>query len=157
MASEKLKSSYYGLVEGENWTRHILLLLMRLYWGGLLVLAGLGKWMNIDGVAAFFAELGIPLPTFSTYLVGAIEFLGGISLLVGFLTRFFTLPLVVVFFVAYATAHADAMIMFFTNPKVFTSQEPFLYLLTSLIVMAFGPGALSIDALWEKRVYGKSL
>lgn len=151
------KRFYYGMVKGERFLGHFLLLIIRLYWGGLLVLTGLGKLMNASGVADFFASLGLPAPLVMAYIIGICEILGGASLFIGLFTRFFSILLIIVFFGAYATAHQEALINFFSNPSLFITQDPFLYLYAALIVLCFGPGFISIDYWIEKKAYGKPL
>lgn len=152
-----LKQAYFGLVQGENFIGNFLLLAIRLYWGGLLVMTGLGKWMHVHGVADFFASLNIPAPLFMAYFVGAIELLGGISLFIGLFSRVFSVLLAIVFMVAYATAHQEGLINFFVKPEVFIEQSPFLFLYAAMIVLCFGPGFVSVDHWLEKRAYGRSL
>lgn len=152
-----LKQLYYGVVKGETFLAHPLLLLIRIYWGALLVMSGIGKLGNINGVADYFATLNISPPLFMAYLVAAIEILGGISLFIGFATRLFSLLLVILFVTAYATAHQEALVNFFGNPKLFITQDPFLFLYASLVVLCFGPGLFSIDYWLEKRSFGKPL
>ncbi len=143
---------YCGIVRGERFLGNFLLLIIRLYWGGLLVLAGLGKIMNAEGVADFFASLGLPAPMFMAYFIGIVEIVGGASLFIGLFSRLFSIMLVILFFAAYATAHQEALISFFTNPNLFIMESPFLYLYASLIVMCFGPGFVSIDYWIGKRL-----
>lgn len=152
-----LKHLYFGLVKGENFLGNFLLLIIRLYWGGLLIMTGIGKWTNIYEVADFFASLDIPFPLFSAYLVGTVEFFGGVSLFVGLFSRLFTVLLTAVFIFAYATAHEEALINFFVTPSLFIEQDPFLFLYTTLVVLCFGPGFASIDYWLEKRAYGKEI
>jgi len=151
------KRLYWGLVKGENFLGHFLLLIIRLYWGGLLVMTGIGKWTNIYEVADFFASLDISSPLFIAYLVGTVEFLGGISLFIGLFSRIFTIPLTAIFIIAYATAHQEAVINFFVTPSLFIDQDPFLFLYGSLVVLCFGPGFISVDYWLEKKAYGKGL
>lgn len=151
------KKSYWGLVQGENFLGNFFLLIIRVYWGGLLIVTGLGKWMNIYGVADYFSSLGLPYPLASAYIVGSIEFLGGLSLFLGLFSRLFSILLVIIFAGAYATAHKEALTDFFTNPSLFIMQDPFHYLAAALIVLCFGPGFISIDYWLEKRAYGKAL
>jgi putative oxidoreductase len=152
-----LKHLYYGIVQGENFLGHFLLLIIRLYWGGLLIMTGLGKLMNASGVADFFASLNLPAPLFMAYFIGICELIGGASLFLGFFSRIFSILLICVFIGAYATAHQEALINFFSNPSLFIKQDPFLYLYASLIVLCFGPGFVSIDYWIEKKAYGKAL
>ncbi|MCH9626457.1 MAG: hypothetical protein S4CHLAM2_00790 [Chlamydiales bacterium] len=152
-----LKRFYHAVTRAERGIGHFLLLIIRLYWGGLLVMTGVGKLMNIEGVADFFASLNLPAPLFTAYFVGIFELIGGASLFLGLFSRLFSIALVILFFVAYGTAHQEALINFFVNPSLFIMQEPFLYLYASLLVLGFGPGFFSIDYWWERKVYGHSL
>jgi putative oxidoreductase len=152
-----LKKSYWGVVQGEHFLGSFLLLIIRLYWGGLLVISGIGKLMNIYSVADYFATLHIQYPLAIAFIVSLIEFLGGISLFVGLFTRFFSILLSVVFIAAYMTAHKEALQTIFKNPSLFISQDPFLFLYASLVVLCFGPGFISIDYWIEKRSFGTAL
>lgn len=147
------KKGYRGFVKAEGFLGHFLLLMIRLYWGYLLVMAGAGKWMHIQPVADFFGSLGIPEPKIMAYVVASVELLGGISLFFGILTRFFSLLLSIVFITAFATAHKDTL----ASPTTFVQEEAFLYLYASLIVLCFGPGLFSVDYWLEKRSYGEPL
>lgn len=65
--------------------KDVLLLVGRLVIGGIFVYAG---WMKISAMAmtiGFFSKMGIP--AFLAYLVGYGEFLGGIALVLGFLSE----------------------------------------------------------------------
>src|SRR5437667_4891269 len=105
--SDWFKKGYWGLVKGESFLGHFLLLAIRLYWGALLVMAGASKWVDIHTIGKHFEGYGIPNPQVMAYVVATIELLGGISFIFGILTRFFSLMLSVVFVVAFFTAHPD--------------------------------------------------
>lgn len=152
-----LKKGYWGFAVGANFLGHFLLLIIRLYWGALLVLSGLGKYMHIQGVADFFAKADIPYPLFMAYLAGAIEFFGGLFLILGLFSRWFAFLLSILLIVALLTAHHEATAQIFTKPSLLTKEEPFLFLYTSLVVFCFGPGLFSVDYWLEKRAYGKAL
>lgn len=124
-----------------------LLLALRLYFGYLLLQTGLGKLGNISHTAEYFQSLNIPVPILLAYVVGIIETVGAVMLIVGFGSRFAALAIAVVMIVAYLTAHYDAITQFLEKPDLFAQQGPFNYLLTALIVLAFGPGLFSIDAI----------
>jgi len=146
-----LNKLYRWLIIGESSLQHPFLLIIRLYWGVLLFFGGFGKLSNISNVSGYFAELQIPYPLVSAYLVSAFETLGGVLLVLGFLTRLITIPLIIIMLVAYFTAYPQIMETFWSQPQLFINQDPFLYLFVSLIVMIFGPGAFSIDYWMEKK------
>jgi len=130
---------------------HILLLVIRLYWGILLVLAGITKLAHFSDVTAFFTTLHMPLPAFSVALAAVIEILGGLSLVLGLFSRWFALLLIAFFITAYLVAHRHAVVSLLSHPGLFFAQPPFLFLSTSLLVFCFGPGKISLDALIEKK------
>lgn len=127
------------------------LLALRLYWGWLFFQSGFGKLANIEGVSAFFSTLNIPFPWLNAYLAASIECVGGLCLVVGLAARLVAIPLIVTMLVAYATAHSESVQHIFENPQAFVMQTPFNFLLTALIVLAFGPGIFSLDALIKRQ------
>lgn len=131
--------------------RSPLLLVLRLYWGCQCVLTGWGKLTHLGRTAGYFDSLGLPLPTFNAAAAGTTELLAGLLLALGLFSRLAAVPLIVVMLVAYATAERAALLGLFANPDGFTSATPFLFLLTFLIVLAFGPGALSLDTWIARR------
>ncbi len=125
-----------------------LLLLIRLAWGTQLVIAGYGKLANIEKPIDYFTSLGIPFPVENAYLVGCTECFGGLFLIMGLLSRLTSIPLIINFIVAYLTteqAGLRKLLSFDTDD--FFSAAPFLFLFASVIVLAFGPGAYSVDYL----------
>jgi putative oxidoreductase len=124
-----------------------LLLSIRLFWGWQFAQTGWGKLMNLDRTASFFASLDIPLPKLNAILAGGTECAGGILLALGLFARPASVPLIFTMLVAYATADRDALKAILSEPDQFTGAAPFLFLLASLIVLAFGPGKLSLDEL----------
>jgi putative oxidoreductase len=57
--------------------------------------------------------------------------------------------------VAYVTADFEALTSIFSDPDKFVAAAPFPFLLAALLILAFGPGALSIDALIKRLVVRK--
>ena len=157
MAHHGLRQTYKGLVYTENFIGQIFLLVIRVYWGYLLFRIGLTKLTNIPETAQFFATLGIPMPGVSAVLAGLIELIGGASLVLGLFSRVMSLILVAHFIIACLAAHTEAIVNFFSNPNVFFEAPPFLFFLTSLIVLCFGPGFISFDYWIEKVKFGKKL
>jgi putative oxidoreductase len=144
------KGFYQALIYIGEGFQSILLLAMRLFWGYWFFQSGLGKLKNISSVVEFFNSLGIPFPEINAYIAGSIECIGGLLLLIGFASRLVSIPLAVVMIVALLTAHVGAVKTIFSDPQSFIGQSPFNYLLTALIVFAFGPGKISVDYLIEK-------
>lgn len=128
----------------------LLLLAFRVHWGLAFFRDGKGKLMNHDAVAQYFTEsLQLPFPELSAWIVGVVELVGGVFILVGLFSRPVALVLTVNMLAAYLSVEADrtALLGVFADAQSFISAEPFFYLLTAALVLAFGSGALSLDAL----------
>jgi len=137
-----------------SWLQSPLLFVIRFYWGLSFARTGWGKLMHLDKTAAFFADLGIPVPKLNAIMAGSTECVGGALLLVGLFSRVVSLPLIFTMLVAYATADRDALNAIFSDTDKFVSAAPFLFLLAALVVLVFGPGKLSLDALFFRRKSG---
>lgn len=132
--------------------RSPLLLILRLYFGITWFLTGLGKWKNLDSFIQYLDVLHIPYPALNAYLVATVETVGGLFLAIGLLSRLVSIPLAISMIVAYITAHTESVQKLFTDPQLFVSESPFNYLLTALLVLAFGPGIFSIDYWIQKKI-----
>jgi len=126
------------------------LLLTRLVFGQAFVVTGWGKLHNLDGVRAFFAELGIPLASVQAPMVATIEFVGGLLLLLGLGTRYASLLLVSTMLVALATAHRGDFGPAFVFSKSFADVTPMPFLVGLLWLIVRGAGSLSVDAQLAK-------
>jgi putative oxidoreductase len=148
---------WYDMVmsRGFDKLRSPLLLVLRLMFGWELFQTGKGKLQNIDRFTEFLAHLHIPMPAANAHFVASLECVGGLLLLLGLFSRLIAIPLTINFIVAYITADHEALVGFFKDQDAFTSAAPFLYLLVSLIILAFGPGFFSLDELirrlWKRR------
>jgi putative oxidoreductase len=134
-----------------DYLRSPLLLILRAYWGWQFAQTGWGKLMNLERTAAFFADLGIPLPKLNAAMAGGVECGGGALLVVGLGSRLVSVPLATTMIVAYVTADNEALRAIISDPEKFTSAAPFMFLLVVLIVLAFGPGAFSLDRVLLKK------
>lgn len=130
---------------------------------GAQKLFGIWGGGGIGGTAAFFAQLGLAPALPLALLVGCIEFIGGIMLLLGALSRATALVLAVDMAVAIWKVHfANG---FFLNWNMVRGQghgfEFNLALAGALVALALtGPGILSVDG-WrarstETRAYGRA-
>lgn len=142
-----LKSvDYYRL--GASLLNHlqpVLLLVLRLHFGYQFSKGGWGKLANLQSTSEFFAGLGIPAPGINAVMAGMTELVGGACLLLGLFSRVSTIPLIGTMLVAYVTAHPDELRALFGNTNLFLKAPPFLFLLTSVLVLLFGPGCFSVD------------
>lgn len=149
-------SSSYSKLDGlltliGGWLQPVLLLVIRGWWGWSFFLTGKGKLLNLEKTTAFFTDLGLPLPKLNAIMAGSTECVGGLLLLLGLGSRLVSVPLMFTMIVAYATADKEALAAIFSDPDKFTGAAPFLFLLASVIVFAFGPGKISFDALIFKK------
>jgi putative oxidoreductase len=60
------------------------------------------------------------------------------------------IPVAFTMIVAYITAVYEALTGIFSDPDKFVAAAEFPFLLAALLVLAFGPGAISIDALIKR-------
>jgi putative oxidoreductase len=142
-----LSRAYEKFAAIANYLQAPLLLALRVFFFWQLFLSGKGKLLNIDKTAEFFGSLNIPMPVLSVYLAGVTECFGGLLLVIGLASRLVAIPVAFTMIVAYATADYDSLTGIFSDPDKFVGAAPFPFLLSALLVLAFGPGAISVDAL----------
>ena len=119
----------------------------RILLGLIFVLSGFAKISGFDGTAGYIASKGLPLPQLLAALTIVVELGGGLALMAGFYTRQavvalagFSLLTAVVFHNFWAAPQADQMgqqINFMKNLAIAGGM---------LVLAAFGPGRLSVDA-----------
>jgi putative oxidoreductase len=107
----------------------------------------LNKWKDIDAVAGWFESIGIPFPLINTYMAATTEILGVALLTLGFLTRYISIPLIVVMIVAIVTVHL---------PNGFSAGEngfeiPLYYMSFLILFVGHGAGKYSLDNFIFKR------
>lgn len=141
----------WTVVLGSN-LQSIFIFYMRIVWGHQLFLAGTLKFANMTQTVEFFSTLPLKHPDFTAHLVAGFEVLCGILLVVGFMSRMASIPVIAIMVAALSLAHSDAFIQlrFLLEPMRLVQQAPYPFLLTALVVLIFGPGRISVDA-WLKR------
>ena len=84
--------------------------------------------------------------------------MGGILLILGLASRLISVPLLINMIVAYITAEREAFTAFFSDSNKFFAADAFPFMLVSLLILIFGPGLFSLDALikWYRTRRGKS-
>lgn len=134
-----------------NFLAPFLLLFLRLFFGVLFLFAGLEKFSDIGKVIEFFGQLNIPAPLFFAYLVAFVETVGGLFLAIGFISRYASLFLLVTMAVAIVLTELHPLLSILVDPKAFLQESHALpFFLAAATVFCFGPGCLSVDALFEK-------
>lgn len=148
-----LEKAYLTLILLGSLLQSPVLLLCRLYWGGLFMLGGWEKLNNISHFITLLKSYHFIFPEFMSYLAVLTEFIGGMLLIIGFASRLVSVPLIITMLTAYATVHIASLYVFFQTPSVFVAESPFNFLLTALLVLAFGPGYFSVDYLLERKLF----
>lgn len=139
------------LIAAANSLQSPFLLLVRLFWGFQMMQTGWGKLHSLAKVTGFFTSLGIPLPGVNAPFIAALEFIGGILIILGLGSRIVSLLLVADMLVAFWVADREALFSVFSDPDKFYAASPYPFLLAFLIILIFGPGKLALDELIARR------
>ncbi len=142
---------YFGITGKFSVLQSPFLLAVRLYWGWQFAQTGWGKLHNLARITDYFTSLNIPFPAASAHFIAGLEFFGGLLLIVGLGTRLAGLLLAGNMLVAYWTADHEALTSIISDPGKFYVADPYTFLFASLLVLIFGAGWLSLDALIMKR------
>lgn len=121
----------------------IVLTLLRISTGVIMTAHGWGKLTNIQPTIDAFTGMGIPSPTISVYLAIAGEFLGGLGLLIGFLTPLAAFGIFCTMAVAIFKVHWPNGLM--AQNQGF--EYPMTLFFVSLYFIIRGAGPISIDRL----------
>jgi putative oxidoreductase len=120
----------------------------RLTLGWVFLQSGWGKLHSLPKVIDFFRSLGIPAPEIQAPFAAFMEFLCGVLLLLGLCTRLASIPIIVIMLVALKTAKAGDIHQL---SDLFGTSE-YLYIALALWLGAYGAGALSLDAVFARRM-----
>jgi putative oxidoreductase len=147
---------YVLLVWLGNHGQSYFLWFIRWLFGVQLFQAGMGHLSNIPSFTSFFMDLKIPFPAENAWLVAFTETFGGVFLAFGLMSRLVGIPLTINFIVALLTTEQKGLGEVFSgfDTDDLCADTAFPYLATSLILLFFGPGALSLDyliCLWRKK------
>lgn len=86
-------------------------LLLRLYLVPIFWMAGTKKWASMEDTIAWFGNadwgLGLPFPALLAYMATLTEIIGAVFLLLGFATRWISIPLTFTMIVAALTVHIE--------------------------------------------------
>ncbi len=100
---------------------------------------------GFGGVAAFMSQAGIPAPQVTAVVVTAVEFLGGLALLLGLFTRLAAVLLAINMLAAILTIHLKAG---FFLPNGYEFALTLLGANAALAVL--GSGRAALESVWQK-------
>ena len=151
-AGNQILRLYDGFVKVVSSLQSPFLLLVRVYWGWQLSQNGWAKMHNLPKVTEFFSSLGLPAPHATATFVSSFEFVCGILLVLGLLSRIAALGLTIDMFTAYWTADHEALLAFRTDPDKFQNAASFIYLFVGLLILILGPGKWALDYVLDRGV-----
>jgi len=102
-----IKDIYQEFTRLSEYTKSAGLLFLRLILAYTFFAPAMTKWADIGAVAQWFEYMGIPFPTLNAYMAAGTEIVGVVLLILGLLTRFISIPLILIMFVAIATVHGQ--------------------------------------------------
>ncbi len=138
-----LANLWLAISDALNWLAP---LLMRLYFGYFWVETGWGKLQNLDAFTQHFVEWGIPYPHLSAVLSGYTEWIGGILIMIGLLTRLVSIPLLFNMLVAVVQVKWPEI----DGINGFVETDEVLYMFIFFWLLMAGPGRVSLDyLLWR--------
>ena len=105
------------------------------------------KWQNMTAIGDWFKSLGYPAPYLNAYMAGTVELLGVVLLVLGLGTRFITLLLIFVMFIAITTVHLSHGFEAGNNGF----EIPLYYAVMLFTLFAFGPGKYSLERFLCKK------
>ena len=118
-------------------------LAVRITVGVVFMGTGWTKLQNLPAITRNFTAMGIPAPEILTPFVSGVEFVGGLLLLLGLLTRFAAVPLMIVMVVAIIAAkRADI-----NSLETLLGFEEVSYFVMFAWLAIAGPGPVSLDHL----------
>jgi len=116
-------------------------LAVRVVVGWVFLWSGWTKLQMLPRMIENFRSWGIPAPDFFTPLASGIELVGGVLLLIGLLTRFAAVPMMIVMTVAVVSAKwADV-----DSLETFLGFDEVAYFVMFAWLAIAGPGPVSVD------------
>jgi putative oxidoreductase len=130
-----------------------LLLVARVALGVIFVVSGYAKLMGLAAFSASLTARGVPAaPEFFGPVGAAVEFVGGILIVLGLGTRYAALLMILFVIVATGISHR---FWEFADAREFRTQQSQFFKNLSIIggfvfLLATGAGRFSLDALWRR-------
>lgn len=119
----------------------------RLITGYVFMMSGWNKLNNLEGITKAFELWGIPCPEILTPFVSGWEFIGGLFLIIGFLTRISAGGMAVIMVVAILSVQLSEV----SSLNEFLGLPESTYFAVFAWLAITGAGHVSIDVLMEKN------
>ena len=128
-------------------------LLARCFVGGIFVYSGFGKLMALDAFAASLGKGGVPMPEVMAVVGAAVEFFGGLAIVLGVQTRYAALLMALFTISATLISHR-----FWEFDDLAARKGQSIHFMKNLAILgAFlllfvqGGGRLSFDGWWRAK------
>lgn len=138
-------------------------ILLRLMAGGVFFWEGILKFVYVNQGVGRFTKLGIPFPEFTANFIGVLEIVGGVLLIVGFLTRFMAFIFIIEMIVAILSTKISLYLGTYPLPLppvppqigfwavLHEIRSDYAQIMTSAFLLITGSGARSLDAYFKHR------
>ena len=122
-------------------------LLTRITVGYSFFLTGRGKLGDLEAFTGYLQELGVPFASAQAPFVAGLEFVGGMCLVVGLLTRLMSLGLLGTMVGALLTAEKEGFLQSWapTGDVGPLDVDPWVFILLLSWLVLHGPGVVSLD------------
>jgi len=128
------------------------LTLLRIVLGVLFTYHGYMKLFatgGFTGTIGFMTALGFPMPTAFALIVSAVEFFGGLFLLIGTITKLSSLLLLIEMLVAFFKVHLKNG--FFISPTAYGYEFVIVLIAALVVVLSSGAGKLSLGSFFKNK------
>ena len=126
-------------------------LAVRIVVGWVFLWSGWEKLQILPRMIENFRSWGIPAPEIVTPFVSGVEFVGGLLLMFGLLTRFAAVPMMIVMLIAIVAAKAEQI----DSLETLLGFEEVSYFVMFVWLAIAGPGPISLDHLVLKALRPK--
>jgi putative oxidoreductase len=127
-------------------------ILIRLMVGTVFLSEGIQKFLFANALGAGrFEKIGLPAPELLGNLVGGFEIVCGTFILIGFLTRLASVPLIIIMLMALATTKLEILSEKGFWEMMHASRTDWAMLLGSIFLLIKGGGYGSVDNLLLKK------
>jgi putative oxidoreductase len=121
-------------------------ILIRFVVGAVFLSEGIQKFIFEEALGAGrFAKIGFPAPEFLANFVGCFEIICGTLVLLGLLTRFASIPLIIIMLVSITTTKLPMLAATGFWNMLHESRTDWSMLLGSIFLLLNGSGSYSID------------